>query len=227
MTRYFAFALATVAVVAWTTSAQIMPPMGVPGMPPVGPNGVPAVGPNGMPLSGSMMPMSPTGVLAMSPGALVITQPNTQTYAVADKEMTVVWQPVDPGITLASLPPNLVIECFPEIPITVGGPFGFAAIVRTDSGQYKYKIPKGWAGESWMMVLREQGGSQIIAGQRFAIKPEGTALAPTTNINGNTAFTPGNPQGWPVRSAAADRSNMGAVSLAIGASAAFVALAVV
>lgn len=139
---------------------------------------------------------------AIAQGALVITQPNMQTYAVEKRQMIVTWQPVDPTISLAALPPNLIIECYPEVPITVGGPFGFTGLVRTDKGEYKYDIPKGWAGEAWNIVLREQGGSTVIAGQRFAIKPEGTQLAPTTNLAGNPMFNPGNPNGWPARSGA-------------------------
>jgi len=52
-------------------------------------------------------------------------------------------------------------------------------------------------------VLREQGGSTVVAGQRFAIKAEGTPLAPTMNLAGNPMFTPGAPNGWPGRSAGA------------------------
>jgi len=146
---------------------------------------------------------------AMSQGSLVILQPNMQTYAVEKRQMIVTWQPVDPTISLATLPPNLVIECYPEVPITVGGPFGFTALVRTDKGEFKYDIPKGWAGEAWNIVLREQGGSTVIAGQRFAIKTEGTPLAPTTNLAGNPLFTPGSPNGWPGRSAASSVGGSG------------------
>jgi hypothetical protein len=208
-------AVAALLAAAPLARAQMMPPVG-PGAPLNGPPGMPpVVGPNGQP-AGPIVnnpalqnavhgPLAP-GLTPLAAGALVILQPNQQTYAVEKRQLIVTWQPVDPTIALSSLPPNLVIECYPEVPITVGGPFGFAALVRTDRGEFKYDIPKGWSGEQWNVVLREQGGSQVVAGSRFAIKPEGTPLAPTTNIAGNTVFTPGNPQGWPARSNAAAES---------------------
>jgi len=197
------------------------------------PNGVPVVptasngvvlNQNGMP-AGSKGPIGqglPPGLSPASnivPGALVILQPNSQTYAVEKRQLVVTWQPMDPTITLQSLPPNLVIEAYPEIPIPVGGPFGFTSLVRTDAGQFKYDIPKGWAGEHWVIVLREQGGAQVIAGQRFAVKPEGTPLAPTTNLAGNTMFTPASPGGWPMRSAAERVEGLAMAMVAVTATA--------
>jgi len=186
-----------------------------PATPVPGPHGAPVVptASNGVVLNSSGMPAGgngPTGTglpagfspaANIAPGALVLIQPNSQVYGVEERQLIVTWQPMDPTITLQSLPPNLVIECYPEIPIPVGGPFGFVSLVRTDAGQFKYTLPKGWAGEHWVVELREQGGVQIIAGQRFAIKPVGTPLAPSTNIAGNTIFSPGSPGGWPMNAA--------------------------
>jgi hypothetical protein len=206
----------------------MMGPMNGPNSPINAPPGTPPImGPNGMPVgpfpgnpalqNAAHGPLAP-GLAPLAAGALILIQPNQQTYAVEKRQLIVTWQPADPTIALAALPPNLVIECYPEVPITVGGPFGFAALVRTDRGEFRYDIPKGWAGEQWNVVLREQGGSQVVAGQRFAIKPEGTPLAPTTNIAGNTVFTPGNPQGWPTRTNAAanTRANDAAVGGIVG-----------
>ena len=161
-----------------------------------------------LPPGGTIGPTTPTAPIpgstfmahqsSLAQGSLVILQPNFQTYAVENQQLIVTWQPVDPTVALSSLPPNLVIEVYPEVPILVGGPFGFVDLVRTDRGEYRRTIPKGWAGEQWNVILREQGGSVVVAGQRFAIKPEGTPLAPTTNLAGNNQMRPGNPNGWPV-----------------------------
>lgn len=172
---------------------------------------------------------SPPAVAVMnhlSAGSLVFLQPNQQTYFVENRQGIFTWQPVNPSIALSTLPPYLVIECYPEVPTTVGGPLGFVSLVRADAGQFNYNIPTGWAGENWDVILREQGGSVIVAGQKFAIKKEGTPLSPTMNLAGNPLFTPGGPAGWPARSSAV-KVDTGVTSLLVGMVATWVALMLV
>jgi hypothetical protein len=161
----------------------------------------------------------------LSAGSLIFLQPNSQTYFVEGRQGIFTWQPVDPTIALNTLAPYLVIECYPEVPATVGGPFGFTALVRSDSGQYSQNIPVGWAGSNWNVALREQGGSVIVAGQKFAIMKQGTPLAPTTNLAGNTRFNPGTPGGWPTN--AAEKVSMGSTMVMTGLAAVFMALALI
>jgi len=161
----------------------------------------------------------------LSAGSLIFLQPNSQTYFVEGRQGIFTWQPVDPTTVLNTLAPYLVVECYPEVPTTVGGPFGFVALVRTDSGQYSYNIPVGWAGSNWNVALREQGGSVIVAGQQFAIMKQGTPLAPTTNLAGNSKFTPGTPGGWP--SNGAERLSMGSATVWTGLTAMFMVLALI